>query len=185
VTATDWLSATVRASAIDRRLRADRILFHSGDSTFGLFEVLEGKVRLVRVDRSGGEAVLQAASAGDTLAEASLFSSAYHCEAAATTKAVIRLNPKALLFAEFARDPKLAQAFAAMLAQQVMALRTRLERHNIHSAHDRVHFSPLTSAPTDARSRCRGISKNLLAGREVDRVPRGLKAGAVLLLPKM
>ncbi len=90
-----------------------------------------GKVRLVRVDRSGREAVLQAASAGDTLAEASLFSSIYHCDAVATTEAAVRLYPKTVLFAEIARDPKLARAFAAMLAQQVMALRTKLERRNI------------------------------------------------------
>jgi len=144
VTAIDWLSAAVRASAIDRRLRAGQTLFHSGDRTVGLYEVLKGKVRLVRVDRSGREAVLQVAAAGDTLAEASLFSSTYHCEAGATTEAAVRLYPKAVLFAELARDPKLARAFAAMLAQQVMALRTRLERRNIQSARDRIrHFLAL------------------------------------------
>jgi len=144
VTAIDWLSAAVRASAIDRRLRAGQTLFHSGDRTVGLYEVLKGKVRLVRVDRSGREAVLQVAAAGDTLAEASLFSSTYHCEVGATTEAAVRLYPKAVLFAELARDPKLARAFAAMLAQQVMALRTRLERRNIQSARDRIrHFLAL------------------------------------------
>ncbi len=152
MTATDWLSAAVRAGAVDRRLQAGETLFHSGDRTRGLYEVLMGKVRLVRVDRSGREAVLQAASTGDTLAEASLFSSIYHCDAVATTDAAVRLYPKAVLFAEIARDPKLARAFAAMLAQQVMALRTRLERHNIHSARDRVRHFLTVNMSADGRT---------------------------------
>ncbi len=152
MTATDWLSAAVRASAVDRRLAAGQTLFHSGDKTVGLYEVLMGKVRLVRVDRSGREAVLQAASVGDTLAEASLFSSTYHCEAIATTETVVRLYPKAILLAELARDPKLARTFAAMLAQQVMTLRTRLERHNIHSARDRVRHFLTVNMSTDGRT---------------------------------
>jgi len=116
-------------------------LFRSGEKTVGLYEVVEGKVRLVRIDRSGREALLQVASAGDTLAEASLFSSAYHCDAIASTEAVVRLYPKTILLGELKRNPKLLESFAAMLAQQVMTLRTRLERRNIHSARDRVwHF---------------------------------------------
>lgn len=152
MTATDWLSAAVRASAIDRRLGAGETLFHSGDRTVGLYEVLKGKVRLLRFDQSGREAILQAAAAGDTLAEASLFSSTYHCDAAATTEAMVRLYPKAVLFAELARDPKLARAFAAMLAQQVMTLRTRLELRNIHSARDRVRHFLTVNMSTDGRT---------------------------------
>ena len=78
------------------------------------------------------------------MAEASLFSSTYHCDAVATTEAIVRLYPKAVLLAELQRDPKIAKAFAAMLAHQIMSLRTRLERRNIHSARDRVrHFLAL------------------------------------------
>ena len=144
VTAADWLSPVVRAAAIERRLTPGQVLFRSGNKTVGLYQVLSGTVRLLRTDRSGREAVLQAASAGDILAEASLFSPTYHCDAAAATAAVVRLYPKAVLMAELQRDPKHAQAFAAMLAHEIMALRTRLERRNIHSARDRIrHFLSL------------------------------------------
>lgn len=161
---TDWLSAAVRASAIDRRLRAGQALFRSGDSTVGLYKVLKGKLRLVRVDRSGREAVLQAASAGDTLAEASLFSPTYHCNAVATTEAVVRLYPKAVLFAELARDPELGRAFAAMLAHQVMILRTRIERSNIHSARDRIrHFLTVNVAADGRTVALPGTLKDLAA----------------------
>lgn len=164
MTTTDWLSAAVRAGATDRRLRAGQTLFRSGDKTVGLYEVLKGNMRLVRVDRSGREAVLQAASAGDTLAEASLFSSTYNCDAVATTDAAVRLYPKTVLFAELARDPKHARAFAAMLAQQVMTLRTRLERRNIHSAHDRIrHFFAVSAGPDGRTVTLTGTLKELAA----------------------
>ena len=164
MTSPDWLSATVRAGAVERRLQAGQTLFRFGDRTVGLYEVLNGKVRLVRVDRSGREAVLQAASAGDTLAEASLFSPTYHCEAIATTAAVVRLYPKAVVLAELAGNPKLARAFAAMLAQQVMTLRTRLERRNIHSARDRVrHFLALNVGADGRTVALRGTLKELAA----------------------
>jgi CRP-like cAMP-binding protein len=127
-------------------------LFRSGEKTVGLYEVVEGKVRLVRLDRSGREAILQLASAGDTLAEASAFSSTYHCDAIATTEAVVRLYPKTILLSELKRDPKLLQAFAAMLARQVMMLRSRLERRNIHSARDRVRHFLAVNVGADART---------------------------------
>jgi CRP-like cAMP-binding protein len=164
MTATDWLSPTVRAAAVERRLKPGQTLFHSGSKSSGFYEVVSGTVRLVRVDRSGREAVLQVASAGETVAEASLFSSTYHCDAIAATEAVVRLYPKAMLSAELQRDPKIAKSFAAMLARQVMTLRARLERRNIHSARDRIRHFLTVNAGADGRTvRLPGTLKALAA----------------------
>jgi CRP/FNR family transcriptional regulator, dissimilatory nitrate respiration regulator len=152
MTTADWLSATVRAAAIERRLAPGQALFQSGSRSAGFFEVVGGTVRLLRVDRSGREAVLQTASAGDTLAEASLFSTTYHCDAVAATDAIVRLYPKAVMLAELQGDPKIARAFAAMLARQVMTLRTRLETRNIHSARDRVRHYLAINAGADRQT---------------------------------
>lgn len=152
MTATNWHSAPVRTAAIDRKLRAGETLFRAGAKAAGFYEVIDGKVRLVRLDRSGREAILQLASAGDTLAEASLFSSSYQCDAIATTDAVVRLYPKAIVRHELRHDPEFAQAFAAMLARQVMALRTRLERRNIYAARDRLRHFLAVHAGTDGQT---------------------------------
>jgi CRP/FNR family transcriptional regulator, dissimilatory nitrate respiration regulator len=152
VSAADWLSAAVRAAAIERSLKAGQTLFRIGARTAGLYEVVKGTVRLVRVDRSGREAVLHVASAGDTMAEASLFSANYHCDAVAATDAVVRLYPKDVVLAELEHNPRCARAFAGMLAQQVMTLRTRLEQRNIHSARDRVRHYLAINADADGRT---------------------------------
>jgi CRP/FNR family transcriptional regulator, dissimilatory nitrate respiration regulator len=148
----DWLPTAVRTSGVERSLKAGESLFRQGSRTLGLYEVVSGRVRLARVDRSGREAVLHSASPGETIAEASLFSATYHCDAIATTNAVIRLYPKAAILAEFKRNPKAAEAFMAMLARQVMNLRTSLEQRNIHSARDRIrHYFTVNLGP-DGRS---------------------------------
>jgi CRP-like cAMP-binding protein len=137
---------------MERKLAPGHTLFRAGAKTAGLYQVISGTVRLLRTDRSGREAVLQVASAGETLAEASLFSATYHCDAVATTAASVHLYPKAILLAELQRDPTFTRAFAAMLAHQVMSLRTRLERRNIRSARDRVlHFLAI-NAGVDGRT---------------------------------
>jgi CRP/FNR family transcriptional regulator, dissimilatory nitrate respiration regulator len=137
----DWLPAAVRAAAIDRKLKSGEALFRLGDKSAGFCEVVAGRVRLARVDRSGHEIVLHVAGPGETIAEASLFSPAYHCDAIASTDAVVRIYPKPAVIAAFEQDRKAAQAFTATLARQVMNLRTRIEQRNIRSARERVrHF---------------------------------------------
>lgn len=162
--AKDWLPGSVRAAAVERKLKAGEALFRQGDKTVGLCEIVEGSVRLARVGRAGNEIVLHAAAAGDTIAEASLFSSAYHCDAIASSDAVVRIYPKKAMIAAFARDPEAAQAFTAMLARQVMNLRARIEQRNIRSARERVrHYLALSVAADGRTVTLHGTVKDLAA----------------------
>ncbi len=90
----DWIPAAARRTALDRKLKAGEVLFRLGSKTVGLYEVITGRVRLARVDRLGHEIVLHVAGRGEMLAEASLFSAQYHCDAIASTNATVRLYPK-------------------------------------------------------------------------------------------
>ena len=142
----------MRDAAIKRALKPGQALFHAGSRSVGFYEVISGIIRLIRVDRTGREAVLQTASTGETLAEASLFSPTYHCDAIAATEAVVRFYPKTAVLAELQRNPEITKLFAAMLARQVMALRTRLERRNIHSARERVRHYLTVNVNADGRT---------------------------------
>jgi len=162
--AKDWLSAAVRGAAIDRKLKSGETLFRLGDKTAGFCEVIAGRVRLSRVDRSGREVILYVAGPGETIAEASLFAAAYHCDAIASTDALVRVYPKAAVLATFDKDPKSAQAFTATLARQVMNLRTRIEQRNIRSARERVRHFLSVNAGADGRSvNLAGTLKDLAA----------------------
>jgi CRP/FNR family transcriptional regulator, dissimilatory nitrate respiration regulator len=156
VSANDWIPAAVREVATDRKLKAGEVLFRIGGKPVGLYEVITGRVRLARVDRSGHEIVLHVAGPGETLAEASLFSAQYHCDAVASTNAIVRLYPKQDLLSSFGKDPKASQAFASALARLVMSLRTRIEQ--------RVrHFLALNVGSDGRTVHLRGALKDLAA----------------------
>ena len=160
----DWLPATARSKAVDRKLKAGEALFHLGDKTSGLYEVIAGRVRMTRVDRSGRETVLYVSGAGETFAEASLFATAYHCDAIASTDAVVRVYRKPALLDAFAKDPKAMQAFTATLARQLMGLRTRLAQRDIRSARERLrHFLALNTGADGRTVALRGTVKDLAA----------------------
>jgi CRP/FNR family transcriptional regulator, dissimilatory nitrate respiration regulator len=160
----NWLPAAVRAVAVDRELTTGEALFRCGRKTEGLLKVITGRVRLTRVDRSGREVVLHVAGPGETLAEASLFSAQYHCDAIASTNSIVRVYPKREVLAAFEENPKAAQAFSATLAHQVMNLRTRIEQRNIRLAVDRVrHFLALNAGADGRTIKLPGTLKDLAA----------------------
>src|SRR6266852_1344157 len=160
----DWLPATVRAAGVERVLTAGEALFRMGNQTRGIYEVLRGQVQMVRVDLSGRQVVLYAAAAGEIFAEAALFSPVYHCDAVTTTGATVRLYPKEKVLAEFRKNPQAAEAFMAILARQIMSLRTRIERRNIRSARERVrHFLALNTGADGRTVLLRGTLKDLAA----------------------
>ena len=148
----DWLPASVQDAGVDRALKAGEFLFRLGDRTVGLYQVVNGKIKLVRFDRTGRETALYVTSSSDIVAEASLFSPTYHCDAIAMTNAVVRLYPKGAMLAELQDNPRAAKAFMEMLAHHIMSLRTRLEQRNIHSARDRVRHYLALNAGADGRT---------------------------------
>lgn len=158
----DWIPTKALAAASDRKLKSGEALFRRGDKPLGLYEIVSGGVRLARVDRAGHEIVLHIAGRGETLAEASLFSTQYHCDAIACTNATVRLYPKRDLLAAFEGNPRAMKAFAGKLARLVMDLRTRLEQRNIRSARDRVRHFLAVNVGADGRTiQWRGTLKDL------------------------
>jgi len=158
------MPAAIRAVAFERKLKAGEALFRLGDKAAGFYEVVSGRVRRVRVDRVGRETVLHVAGPAETLAEASLFSGQYHCDAVANTDATVRVYPKRQVVSVFEKDPKALKTFTAMLAHQVMSLRTRLQQRNIRSARERVRqFLALNIGPDGRTVELHGTLKDLAA----------------------
>lgn len=162
--ANDWLPAAIRALGRERVLAPGQALFRMGDPTMGIYEVVKGQLQLLRVGSGGREVVLYAAGPGDIFAEAALFSPTYHCDAVTKTGAVVRLFPKAKVLSELRQNPQAAQAFMALLAREIMRLRTQLEQRNIRSARERVlHFLALDAGADGRTVRLRRTLKELAA----------------------
>lgn len=110
-----------------RRFGTGEFLFHRDDPVRVVHRVLEGVVHLVRHQANGAAIVFQRARPGAVLAEASLFSKRYHCDAVATEPTTTLALDKRRMRADLDRNADLAEAWAAYLAREVQATRLRAE----------------------------------------------------------
>jgi CRP-like cAMP-binding protein len=121
-----------------RRIAAGAALFRQGDTTFGIFRLVSGRISLIRVTPSGAEVPMHTIRPGELFAEASIFSARYHCDAIAARNCEVLVYPKAELTRQLKESKDDLWAFTAELAQRVQGLRTRLEVRQIRSAPERV-----------------------------------------------
>ena len=134
----DAMPLALEAASIDCVLAPGELLFRQSDPATAIYKVEGGRIRLIRRTVDDHLVVLHTAHSGEFLAEASLFSEAYHCDAVALVASHVRSYSKVNLLAEFRTDPGLAEAFMASLARQVQDLRARLELRNVRSARERL-----------------------------------------------
>ena len=125
-------------SARETYLAAGEVLFRAGDRVQRLFLVRAGVIRLVRPLPHGSSLTIQKASAGQVLAEASLFASVYHCDGVTATQAVVRSVSVKRAITALERDPVLARAFSRHLAESVQAARARAEIVSLRTVSARV-----------------------------------------------
>nr|WP_225169728.1 Crp/Fnr family transcriptional regulator [Ensifer sp. IC4062] len=102
-------------------------LFHRGDPVHALFLVTEGCVNLLRYHVDGSPAVLQRSGAPSVLAEASVFSEHYHCEAVAADKTNILAVPIGVVRDLLDNEPAFARAWSRHLAHELQSARKRAE----------------------------------------------------------
>ena len=92
---------------MQRVFRKGQYLFHQGDAVVSMFLIEAGEARLLRRQRGGAAIVLQRALPGSFLAEASLFTASYHCDAIATTRISVRLISRTAMQKLFESYPAL------------------------------------------------------------------------------
>ena len=132
------LERAIGRAAERKAVPAGGYLFRQGDKVGAVFVVETGRLALVRDAADGRRLMLHVARPGDSLAEAALFATAYHCDALAEIASRVAVLPKSALAMALAREPDLAREVMARLARQVQALRARLELRNVRSARERV-----------------------------------------------
>jgi len=142
----DWLPSSILQLSTQRDLKSGEVLFRQGDAVSAIFEVEEGRIRLLRYTIDDHVAVLHTAASGESFAEAALFSDTYHCDAVASVVTRVRAYPKRELLETLLGDPKLAKKYMSVLAHEMQTLRTRLEQRNLRTARDRVLQHLLVSA---------------------------------------
>jgi CRP-like cAMP-binding protein len=131
------MPAALREGAQHLSVGTGETVFRAGSRPRKIYWVLDGEVRLVRRSRNGAEIVLQRASTG-FIAEASLESPRYHCDAVAAAKSRLVAFPIERFRQALADDDKFRAFWMHRLAREVRALRSQSERLALRSAAERI-----------------------------------------------
>jgi len=112
-------------------------LFPQGKKPEQMFYVASGEVVLQRVGAQGENVVLQRARQS-FVAEASLQSSAYHCDAVVTVSGDLVVIPIEFLRHALLSDPAFAMRWVGMLNKELKRLRAQCERLSLKGVRDRL-----------------------------------------------
>ncbi len=144
-------------------------LFRQGDPVRVLHRIVAGEVHLVRRQPGGGQLVLQRARAGSVLAEASLFSERYHCDAVAVVPTRTQAIGRPAMRAALDGRPGFAAGWAAYLAHEVQRTRLRAEILSLRTVAERLDA---WIAANDGRQPAKGEWKTVAA--EIGTSPEAL-----------
>ena len=124
----DEIFAYLRSRAVAHKsFEKNQHLFHRGDPVETLFLVTDGAVNLMRYQEDGSPAVLQRSTPGAILAEASLFSGHYHCNAIAIVATEVMAVPVAEVRRLLNQDHVFAVEWTKHLSRELQSARKRAE----------------------------------------------------------
>ncbi|WP_426308394.1 Crp/Fnr family transcriptional regulator [Acidovorax facilis] len=128
---------SLRELAKARQFAAHDAVFQAGDPVCSIYLVAAGEVRLVRYSRSGSEVILQRSRQG-FVAEASLDSRLYHCNAVASEPSDLLEFPADAFRTALHDSSDFRAAWQSQLSQELRKLRSQCERLSLHRAADRI-----------------------------------------------
>jgi CRP-like cAMP-binding protein len=111
----------------DFTFRTGEVVFRLGDPIDRLHFVTSGTINLVRHQSGGAPIILQRVQPGAVLAEASLYSERYHCDAVAITEARTWALAKEQLLLRLTSNAEFGQAWAQRLAHELQRARFQVE----------------------------------------------------------
>ncbi|TDQ13487.1 Crp/Fnr family transcriptional regulator [Phyllobacterium brassicacearum] len=103
------------------------VVFTQGSKVGSIYLVVHGSVRLLRHQSDGAAIVMQRAAAGSILAEASLFSDHYHCDAVALVPSRLLAIRKTALISQISSDVELAKEWNTYMAREIQNARRTAE----------------------------------------------------------
>lgn len=126
------------SNVVTRQYSAGETLFSVGDTVKAMMRVNMGAIALRRVTESGTVLTLHVARRGEVLAEASLHSARYHCEATARETSEVALLPTHEFRDALRRDADLVEIWVRILSRTVQETRMRAEIRTLRTVSDRL-----------------------------------------------
>lgn len=126
-------------------------LFSAGDSADAFFYVVEGWVKLYRLNREGEEAVIHVIAHGETFAEAAVFGShrKYPVNAQYIEDSILLAIPRTSFIARITADPELALHILGAVSARQRYLVQQIEQLIVKDAPQRIGTFLLRLCPPD------------------------------------
>ena len=163
----DLLSSLLRAAKI-QQARSGELLFMQGDKVDACFILLDGWVKLYRLNQYGDEAVVNVFSRGESFAEAAVFSMGQYPVAAETVSDARLLRISCATLLQNVRDnPQFAFSMLASTSRHLQGLVRQIEQLKTYTGAQRVARFLATLCPIEEGSCTIGLpyDKALIAGR--------------------
>ena len=159
----DAVTRHISAEAFRKRsLAQGDWLFHRGDPVHSVFLVAAGCIELVRHIADGKPAILQRAGSGAMLAEASVFSDHYHCDAITTQSSLVAELSRTDFLKLVASAPAFAAEWMEYLARQVQSARLRAEILTLKTVSQRLDaWLTFNDAPLPRRGERASVAKQI------------------------
>jgi CRP-like cAMP-binding protein len=161
-----WQNFPIFEAKCVRRLNRGDIVFRSGSNVTDVFLVRSGRITLVRSLPSGQQVVLQRASPGHIVAEASVYAQRYHCDGLASEASELVSMPRKSFLNALRSDAHLSEAWAAHLAQGVQQARMRAEIRSLKTVAERLDAWTAEYGKLPKRGQWQGLADELSVSRE-------------------
>lgn len=118
--------------------QSNQSVFQIGDRVQNMYFVIDGGVDLVRYSKRGAPLILARVGQGGVLAEASAYSSRYHCHAVTSAPTQLRLLPVSAFRDRLHGSADIARTWAAKLAQELQTARMQSEIRSLKTVAERL-----------------------------------------------
>lgn len=148
-------------AAPPRNYPAGSYLFQRDDPVQSFHLLVDGAVRLVRHQENGGTLVLHAMSSPHIIAEASLYSRAYHCDCICDSNCSIASLPRSEAEALISAQPAVAGEWARYLATELQDARRHAEILTHNKVADRLDAWIAWHGPLPGRGEWKALAHYL------------------------
>lgn len=151
-----------------RRLPFDakETVFRTGDLVQSMYLVIAGEVDLVRHTTHGAPLILARVRPGNVLAEASAYSTHYHCDGVVSSNTSLISVPVSVFQGGLNRSPAAAQSWATQLAQQLQSARMQSEIRSLNTVAERLDAWLGDSNDIPPKGRIQDLARILSVSRE-------------------
>lgn len=154
------LSGSVRCLAVGE------VLFHIGDSVKFMYLVQKGRMILRRQTASGTTLILQVTKPEAILAEASFYSSHYHCDSIAQLPSLVHVFSKTEFRAQLVENQRLSEVWARSLAMSMQEARYRAEIRTLRTVAERLEAWQSTGRVVPEKGQWQDVAVEIGVTRE-------------------